>query len=198
MGQLTGISKRTTVQYIEVVADDSSAVLMISTHGDRVTLQTRLPHEDRWSHAKTPEFTIQSGDKSLLASIINGADVSWQRTKLDEISGAAFSLPNPNPEPDEDEQRRCAELDIERAKAANLAEEKALLQTRMSVDHINNKHGNYEIAACELCEMRIRPGRGDGSLPAPEDVPSEDDTIYTSREDEYEQETGNRIDPLPY
>jgi hypothetical protein len=171
MATLGGKSVRTVITSLEVLSDDRSLVLMLDSMdglgGGGIRIRTRKPWESQWS-GSLATWTVGPSDAEIVSKIIANHDAQYQRSSLDAISSDDFSGDNPDIADaklvDAAVEARCSQLDIERAKAANMKEERELLRTRMSVDHIGNKHGNYEIEGCEMCANRIRPVHGDGSL----------------------------------
>lgn len=172
MATLMGLQQRLVLPRVEVVSDKQDGVLVIerAPGNNYVTITIRKPWEATWN-ASGPSFQIEDPDVTLIAAALSGHDAAWT-IRNRRIPSDTFAAPDVNEDAVAKEvEARCSQLDIERAKAVNLEEEKALLRTRMSVDHVNDKHGNYEIDGCELCQMRTRSDHGDGSLPY-ESIPS--------------------------
>jgi hypothetical protein len=186
MGHLSGIETKRTVSDIEVVSDDLQRVLRFSLTSTGITIAERKAHQSYWD--TTTIATLDKKDASLLNTLIGGGFV-YSDSTFEALTNrnVRHQLPDPNPPVDEDEQRRCSELDIERAKAANLAEQKELLTLENERDHANDKHITSDVPGCPACERR-------------QAAVSSGASIYTSREDEYTRETGRTLDdePLPF
>jgi hypothetical protein len=182
--RLGGRTVRSLITSLEVLSDDEKQVLMLDRQEDgSIVIKTRAPHESAWS-SNGPRFEVKAADARMLGSMLRSEDQNWNRTALEEIETADFTAP----EPEEVIEKRlrekvgeCSELDIERAKAANLAEQRKNIELEMERDHALNKHVGYRIDGCPACGRAIYPGHGDGSLhPAQPDAP----TITRSDEEE--------------
>ncbi len=183
MASLGGRNLRTIVTSLEVLADNGEDVLMFDrieeAQGGGVKIRTRKVWESPWSYDGAT-FMVGRTDADILAKIVGGTDAQYQLGALQSISASDFTGKNPNVV-DEDAvakevEARCSQLDIERAKAANLAEEKEVLARTLTVQHMDNKH-DRDVEGCVMCENRIRPGHGDGSFvdePFAESMPSVD------------------------
>lgn len=69
------------------------------------------------------------------------------------ITTSTFEAPDINEEAVAKEvEARCSQLDIERAKAANIAEEKDLLAQTLIVQHMDDKHIREFVVGCSKCE----------------------------------------------
>lgn len=175
MAHLTGARTERKINSIEVVSDDSLRVLRITTTGTgTATIGIREATESEWS-TKTIA-TIDKDDAAVVATIFNGGtihDYGGLRTRVDGVLTSPFSLPKPE-EVKGPMDGDCTPLDIERARAANLLEERQNIQLQLERDHALDKHITADVKGCPACERAIRPGYGDGSLRPQDDEPTSD------------------------
>jgi hypothetical protein len=161
MATLAGRAIRTVIHSLEVVSDDSQTVLMLDRGTDgSVVLKIRKAHEDSWS-ATGPRFNVVQSDAAILAQAINGSDVQYSRKAVEEVPVADFRLPNPEPVEDPNKPD-CSQLDIERARAENLREEREVLADQFRLDHSRDKHYSANVVGCPTCEAKVIP-----SIPVP-------------------------------
>jgi hypothetical protein len=165
MAQLGGRSIRTLITALEVLSDDEKNVLMVNRNEDgSVQIKTRLRYASSWG-SEGPTFAVKAEDARTLALLLGSQDASYHRTKLDDISSSDFSAEKPQEVLDAEAGETpgdCTELDIERAKAANLTEQRAIVELELRRDHALDKHVGWEVEGCPSCDRSIRPG--DGSL----------------------------------
>jgi hypothetical protein len=163
--RLGGRTIRTIITQLEVLSDDGSLVAMFDRGEDgSVLLRTRLPHESPWK-SETPRFSITKNDALTLGHLLMSADAQYRRVVIDEIDSSDFTAPAPEtPEPS-GTTADCTQLDIERARAQNITEERELLRLSNIRDHSLDKHIGSAVEGCPSCDERVRPGHGDGSLP---------------------------------
>lgn len=163
MAHLSGVETKRTVESIEVVSDDSLRVFRFERTSTGVRISERKAHQSYWDAVTFA--TLDRKDASLLNTLLGGGAVYSDETFTELTNrNQRHVLPNPEPEVDEAEQARCAELDIERAKAENLREQREIVLLELGRDHANDKHMARDVEGCVACENRIRPGYGDGSL----------------------------------
>jgi hypothetical protein len=163
MAQLGGKAIRTTIQSLEVLSDDGKQVLMFDTLESGVKIRVRQPFESPWG--QHPTWVVSKADAEILAKLVGGHDAQYNTTTLAAITSSDFTGEDVRGDAIEKEvEARCSQLDIERAKAANLAEEQANLAMQLRIQHLDDKHPQ-DVEGCTLCENRIRPGHGDGSIP---------------------------------
>jgi hypothetical protein len=158
MAQLGGKSIRTTIQSLEVLSDDGKQVLMFDTLESGVKIRVRAAHESPWgSH---PTWMVSKSDAEILAKIVGGHDAQYNLSALTAITSSDFTADDVTGAAiDAAVEARCSQLDIERAKAANIAEEKDLLVKTLVVQHLDDKHMTASITGCELCEEADRQAR---------------------------------------
>jgi len=141
---------------LELLSDDGEHVLMLDSvdglGGGGVTFKTRRPWESAWgSH---PTFTVNSRDADLVAKLVANQDAKYVERQLANIVTSDFSGKDPNPPEDEaaklEYEARCTELDIERARAANIQQEFIL-------DHSRDKHITADVTGCPTCEAKVIP-----------------------------------------
>lgn len=163
--QLSGRQVRTLVTELELLSNDETLVLRFGRNEDgSIVISTRKPHEDYWTMGT--QFSVGSKDARFLGLLLKSEDVSYGRAALDEIPAAHVKREKPADVLEAELREKigdCSELDIERAKAANIAEEKELLLLQLKRDHSLDKH-NPRVDGCPSCENEIHPGHGDGSL----------------------------------
>jgi hypothetical protein len=162
MAQLGGKSVRTLVTSLEILSDDGTVVLMLDSMdglgGGGVKIRTRKPWESTWS-GSLPMWSIAPRDAEIVSKIVANSDAQYNRASLDAIDSSDFRGENPDTA-DEAKieaavEARCSQLDIERAKAANLIEEKVLLAQQLVVQHYDGKH-DRDVDGCVPCEDRTR------------------------------------------
>lgn len=167
MAALAGRSVHTRISELEIVSEDEQNVLRIQHTSDGgTTLMARKAWDSRWESFAS--WSIKQGDVSVVAAAITGSDVSWDRTSIDAISATSFKRDAPDnvekavEEALNAEKGRCSELDIERARAANLVEQRDILRVQMLVDHANDKHIHAAYEGCPKCEdnMALATPRG--------------------------------------
>ena len=156
MAQLGGRSIRTLVTSLEALSDDGQFVLMFDTSGETGTVvKTRRPWESTWG-SELPTFTLDRRSSQMLAKVLTGDDASYQRVDLEGIATSDFRGENPDTsaaaeaQAKADYEARCTELDIERARAANIQQEFIL-------DHSRDKHVTGDVPGCPSCEAKVIP-----------------------------------------
>jgi len=156
MGTLTGLTKTTHIERIEVVSIERDWVMVVERRKDAnaTTVTIRKASESTWN-ATGPVFTIEDKDTSLVSAAILGQDAGWQlRDRAIEV--ATFTAEDINEKAVAAEvEARCSQLDIERAKAANIAEERELLRLSLKRDHSLDKHITAYVEGCESCDSGI-------------------------------------------
>ncbi len=124
-----------------------------TTGGGGVKFRTRNPWDSAWGSAQAT-FTVNKPDADILAKLVGNQDASYQRSTLDAIDATDFHGTNPNEVNEEavarEVEARCAQLDIERAKAANVQQEFIL-------DHSRDKHITADVPGCPSCEAKVIP-----------------------------------------
>jgi hypothetical protein len=172
--QLSGRTLRTLLTELELLSNDETQVLTFLRNQDgTIVIRTRLPHEDYWSSSGA-RFEISEKDARTLGMLLKSEDVSYNRSTIEEISSTHLKREKPAEILEKELREKigdCSELDIERAKATRIAEEKDLLKLQNSRDHALDKHIGQTVDGCVECENRIRPGYGDGSLREQDDEP---------------------------
>jgi hypothetical protein len=150
-----GLRKRLVIPQIEVVSDKQDGVLVIMHDENKATIIVRKPWESTWN-ATGPTFTIDKKDVPVITAAMAGGDAEW--TMRDRaITTSTFEAPDINEEAVAKEvEARCSQLDIERAKAANIAEEKDLLTQTLVVQHMDDKHIREYVSGCPKCEASVR------------------------------------------
>lgn len=155
MAHLTGARTERKINSIEVVSDDSLRVLKISTtERGTITVGIREAIESDWS-AKT-FATIDKDDATIIATLLNGGTINeWGevRNRIEGVATSPHTLPKPETEKgpmDGD----CTPLDIERARAANLLEERQNIQLQLERDHALDKHTTADVPGCPACERK--------------------------------------------
>ena len=175
MAQLGGRTIRTLVTSLEALSDDGKLVLMFDREeSGNVRIRTRLPWESAWANNGS-SFQLGARNARLLGKLFESSDVSYSRSELDEIETSDFTADAP-PDSDAaaqaqaDYEARCTELDIERARAANIQQEFIL-------DHSRDKHITADVPGCPSCEAKVipsvmpeRPSDEDGESD-PDDLP---------------------------
>lgn len=167
MGHLAGIQTQQELTSIEIVSDDAQQVLRIQPLDNGVRIAIRDAADNHWSYK---EFArLDPADAKIIAAAFEGGRIDHVYGIEDTLKGVPTSMhtiPKPEPAPGEPvtTDSDCTALDIERAKAANIAEAKQLVQLEMERDHALDRHVGAEVPGCPACERRIRPGYGDGSL----------------------------------
>lgn len=153
MASLMGLRKRLTVPQIEVVSDKHDGVLVIQHNEQGATITVRKPWEATWN-ASGPSFTVEKKDVPVIVAALQGGDAEW--TMRDRIIPTdTFTAEDVNEAAVAKEvEARCSQLDIERAKAANIAEEKEALTLALKVQHMDDKHITRSVDGCPICEMR--------------------------------------------
>ena len=169
MAQLGGKAVRTVITQLELLADDGSFVLMLDAITDGgAALKVRRPWESTWG--SYPTFTITRRDADIVAKLIAGQDGNYVRTQLDELPTSDFTGVDPNPPEDvaaqAEYEARCTELDIERARAANIQQEFIL-------DHSRDKHITADVTGCPTCEAKVITSRVDFDGNVVDDVEEE-------------------------
>jgi len=163
MSQLSGRTFTTTITKLDITSADNTKVLMIQRDSmGGVSFRIRMSHQSSWDSSDEPRYEVSKDDARLLGILMKGEDASYSRPKLDEITYSEFKTPAPETHTEEEIRADCTQLDIERAKAANLAEERELLRLTNERDHALDKHFDQQVDGCDACDRRIRPGYGDG------------------------------------
>jgi hypothetical protein len=166
MGHLTGARTERKINSIEVVSDDSQRVLRFSVNENgSVTIASREAIESDWD-AK-PIAIIDKDDAAIVATILNGGGVSSYSAigkRIEAVSVSGHTLPKPE-EVKGPMDGDCTPLDIERAKAANLKEERELVQLQMERDHQLDHHVRADVPGCPACERKFT--NADAERPAP-------------------------------
>lgn len=160
MAQLGGKNVRTLLTSLEVLSDDGKTVLMLDSAdglgGGGVKIKTRKPFESTYNY-DLPTWTITKKDAETLAKVITNGEVKYMMSTIEGIVEADFTAEDVNgAEVEKQVEARCSQLDIERAKAANLVEESALLSKQLVVQHMDDKHTTSDAPGCEMCENRQR------------------------------------------
>lgn len=158
--QLSGRATRTLITSMEVLSDDEKQVLMLDRQEDgSIIIKTRAPHESPY-YSDGPRWEVKAKDARILGALLRSEDQQYSETMLKEISSSKVTRDKP-PEVIEKELREkigdCSELDIERAKAANLVEEKANLLLGLERDHALDKHITADVPGCPACERKTNP-----------------------------------------
>lgn len=181
MATLGGKSIRTIVTSLEVLSDDGKHVLMLdqASSDGGVRIRVRKTHDSKWGYDH-PTFTVSKQDAEIVTKIVGSSDAQYIAERLRSIDSTDFTAPAPI-DPDEVERKieeRCSQLDIERAKAANMEEEKALLTKRLIVQHMDDKHIRESVVGCPKCDSaaerafsRVLPVEGAGD---DRDLPNND------------------------
>lgn len=173
MATLGGRSSVTRLTALEVLSDDGTLVLMFDRQDDAgsMVIKTRKPWESAWSSDGT-RFSVLSQEAKLLGQLLSNGDVSYSRAQIEAINASDFTAQAPISVPGDQvptsTEGDCTPLDIERAKAQNLKEERENILLQMERDHALDHHVGAMVPGCPACDRRIRPGYGDGSLPASE------------------------------
>jgi len=173
MGHLSAAKLKQQVTSVEVVSDDSQRVLRFSGGPDSFTIAIRDATESEWS--ATTFATLSREDAKLVSVVLSGADLDYQPGVVEQVKGvkAVHRLPAPEVEKgplDGD----CTPLDIERAKAENLKEERENIQLQMERDHSLDRHASGDVPGCPACDRKVIPSAmpEDRSADAdPEDLP---------------------------
>lgn len=153
---VTGKTTRETIESIEIVSDDMTQVMVLERDGDNLRIKMRDATGSRWDLKEFAKLTPR--DRQAVGVIFDGGQIqSWQRTYLDDITDQSFSMPKP-PEPEDEATGDCTPLDIERAKAANLEEERANIALQMELDHSRDKHVTADVPGCPACDRKYIPG----------------------------------------
>lgn len=164
MAHLTAPRTKSFINEVEVVSDDSTQVLKFYGDADGVTISLRDATDSNWSAKRIATLDRRSAE--VIATILQGGQISEYGSVNEAIKGltdASHQLERPETvEPTKDSD--CTALDIERAKAENLKEERRNIELSMERDHALDKHVGYRIDGCPACERAIYPGHGDGSL----------------------------------
>lgn len=150
MAQLGGRQIRTTIQSLEILSDDGNHVIMIDqipTGGTTVVI--RKTYETAWANEGI-KFTLPSRESRIIATAIGNTDAQYQYSDLMTVPSMDFRAENP--EEAKSNEPDCTQLDIERAKAANLAEEKELLRLNLIRDHTLDKHVGNRVEGCQECD----------------------------------------------
>lgn len=158
--QLSGRETRTLITALELLSDDEEQVLMLNRQEDgSVILRTRQPYENAWS-ASGPRYEVKAEDARRLSQLLGSQDI-YSSSYLDDIPAKKISRNKP-PEVVEAElankPAECTELDIERAKAENLKEQREIVQLELERDHAQDKHITADVPGCPACERKdLRP-----------------------------------------
>ncbi|HZL95983.1 MAG TPA: hypothetical protein VFB99_20165 [Vicinamibacterales bacterium] len=191
MGHLAGARTKRTLNSIEVVSDDNTKVLrFVASESGPIKIEIRDSTDSEWSYK--PLATLDKVDAEVVAVVLQGGAVSTYvssaTTKIDSMDTQSFNLPKP-PDPEKGPlDGDCTPLDIERAKAENLREERRNIELSMERDHALDKHIGFRIDGCPACGRAIYPGHGDGSLPNQTTV--KDDGTPTSYSDAASRRVG--------
>lgn len=166
MAHLTAPNTKRTIDSVEVVSDDSTKVLRFNVTDKGVaTITLRDATASHWS--ATQIATLDRRDAEVVATILTGGSISEYgnaKETIDALPTSYHTLEKPEadkPVTDSD----CTALDIERAKAENIREQKQLVELELERDHARDYHTTASVPGCLACERAIYPGHGDGSLP---------------------------------
>ena len=132
--KLGGRSVRTILTSLELLSDNGEQVLMFDRQEDgSIVIKARAPYETAWA-SSGPRFEVAKYDAILLGGMLQSSDQQYNSSRLENIDSQDFKAP----EPEEVIEARlrekvgdCTELDIERAKAANLAEQRRNIERCM-------------------------------------------------------------------
>lgn len=168
---LSGRATRTLITSLELLSDDETQVLMLDRQEDgSIVIKVRAPYESTWS-ASGPRYEVKAADARHLSQLFGSQDI-YSSSYLDDIPAKKISRDKPREVIEAELAQKpaeCTELDIERAKAANLEEQQKVLRVELDRDHGRGLHDNNEVESCVMCQNRIRPGYGDGSRREPVD-----------------------------
>jgi hypothetical protein len=195
--KLGGRSVRTLITSLEVISDDQKHVLMLDRgeNGD-VTVKVRFAYENYWS-ASGPVFSVDDKDARVLGSLLRSEDQHHYTRFLDEIETSKIQREKPREVIEAElatKPAECTELDIERAKAANIAEERRNIELSMERDHALDKHVGFRIDGCPACERQISPGHGDGTFPTGVTYPGTDVEMRSTTDPNADDD---ETDPFP-
>ena len=172
MAQLSGRKFVSRILQLEVVSDDAKHVLVI-TRDDSPSGLTKLTVRKAWESlwgSDGPVFTLEPTQLGTIGMALSGADASWDVESVKRVKYDSFMADDPDPKPDPN-RPDCSQLDIERAKAANMTEQAALIKAEMVLDHSRDKHVTGDVTGCPSCENKhITPALG-GSDDRPKPEP---------------------------
>ena len=152
---VTGKTTKETIESIDIVSDDMTQVMVLERDGEDLRIKIRESTGSRWD---AKPFTRLSGrEQNAISVIFGGGQISsWQRSYLEDVSDQSFSLPKPETvEPDATGD--CTPLDIERAKAANLKEQREIIELEMERDHALDRHVTGDVPGCPACDRKYIP-----------------------------------------
>jgi len=151
MSGLSGITRKLVVEHIEIESDDKSKIAVVD-HGldGSATISIRDPWASQYMQGPL-KFTISGSDIGVLVAALQGSDATYSRAKDIPLSRIKIEDPTPKTVPN------CEPLDIIRAQAVNLAEERELLRLSLIRDHSLDKHISADVEGCETCADKIPP-----------------------------------------
>jgi hypothetical protein len=124
--------------------------------GGGVKIKVRKPFESTYNY-DLPTWTVTKKDAETLSKVMLNGEIKYMIQTVEGIVETRFTAEDVNgAEVEKQVEARCSQLDIERAKAANIAEEKDLLAKTLVVQHMDDKHLKTSIIGCEICEENIR------------------------------------------
>lgn len=159
MATLTGKRQRTVVDQIEIVMRDREEgehVLVVTRDpsAKTTTISVRRPWEGAWD-SSGGKATLTDAEANIVAAVVTGGDQGYRLDSLKAIDYSTYSAQDVNAKAVEAEvEARCSQLDIERAKAANIREEKEALVLSLTVQHMDDKHITRSVDGCPICELR--------------------------------------------
>lgn len=159
MAQLGGRNVRTLLTSLEVLSDDGKTVLMLDSAdglgGGGCKIKVRKPFESTYAY-DIPTFTLTKKDAETLSKVMLNGEIKYMIQTVEGIVEARFTAEDVNgAEVEKQVEARCSQLDIERAKAANIEEEKDLLAKTLIVQHMDDKHVSISVDGCRYCEASI-------------------------------------------
>jgi hypothetical protein len=159
MAQLGGKNVRTLLTSLEVLSDDGKTVLMLDSAdglgGGGVKIKVRKPFESTYNY-DLPTWTVTKKDAETLSKVMLNGEIKYMLATVEGIVETRFTAEDVNGnEVEKQVEARCSQLDIERAKAANIEEEKDLLAKTLIVQHMDDKHVSISVDGCRYCEAAI-------------------------------------------
>jgi len=163
--RLGGRRARTLLTSLELLSTEETDVLAFARNDNgSITVQSRKTYESAWA-ANGPRYEIKAEDARVLGSLLRSEDQSHMTSRIDQIDVSSFE----GREPDEVIEARlrekvgdCTELDIERAKAANLAEQRKVVELEMERDHSLDRHVTGDVPGCPACDRKVIPSATPG------------------------------------
>ena len=166
MAHLTAPATKNIITEVEVVSDDSKQVIKFYGSADEITISIRDATDSYWSFKRIA--TLDKRSAEVIATILQGGEISKYGSVSDAIKGlptTAHTLEKPEAEkPVTDSD--CTALDIERAKAENLRESKAIIELELERDHSLDRHVTGDVPGCPACDRKVIP-----SIPMDDDSP---------------------------